>query len=86
MPEKTRTERKTQNRVIDLFTNKSRSNCLGYEYLGDWQQKENNSCIEVDLLKINLTKRGYSELAILSAIQKLNAAIDVTGVTLYQAN
>ena len=86
MPEQSRPERKTQNRVIDLFTNISRPDCLGYEYLGEWQSKENNSCIEIDLLKVNLKKRGYSELAISSAIQKLVVATDVTGITLYQAN
>ena len=86
MPDQTRPERKTQKRVIDLFTNKSRSDCLGYEYLGEWQSKKNNSCIEQNLLKANLKKRGYSESAISSAIQKLVVALDVTGISLYQAN
>ena len=86
MPEQSRSERKTQNRVVDLFTNTSRPDCLGYEYLGEWQKKENNNCIEKDLLKANLKRRGYSELAISSAIQKLVVATDVTGITLYQAN
>lgn len=86
MQNKTRTERKTQDRVIKLFTDKTSSNCLGYEYLGDWQKRKNNSSIETDLLKVNLKKRGYSELAISSAIQKLIVAADVTGISLYQAN
>lgn len=84
--EKSRSERKTQNRVIDLFTNNSRADYLGYRYLGDWQKKEKNKCIETDLLKENLKKRGYTELASSLAIQKFIAATDVTGITLYQAN
>jgi type I restriction enzyme R subunit len=38
-------ERITQNRVIKLFRDE-----LGYQYLGNWEERENNSNIEEELL------------------------------------
>lgn len=81
MPEIPRSERKTQNRVVALFTEK-----LGYRYLDEWHQRADNRCIEADLLRENLTARGYSAAHISAALQKLLVAADATGITLYQAN
>jgi type I restriction enzyme R subunit len=59
-------ERATQDRVIALF-----EHALGYEYLGDWSDRADNSNIEVDILRSFLLSQGHSETIANKAIHEL---------------
>lgn len=65
-------ERKTQDRIVKLF-----SNTLDYTYLGDWHEREGNSSIEQEYLKKYLERQGYSNDLINKAVTKLvNASLN----------
>jgi type I restriction enzyme R subunit len=81
-----RSERNSQNRVVHLFTSPVADGGLGYEHPGNWSKRDNNRAIEVGLLRANLSARGYSPAHISAALQKLEVAVDITGITPYQAN
>jgi type I restriction enzyme R subunit len=53
MPEQSRADRKTQNRVIGLLTEKFRPDCLGYHYLGVRRDRVNNRCVDTGRLRAN---------------------------------
>ncbi len=74
-------ERVTQNRVVQLFRDE-----LGYDYLGDWGEREGNSNIEEGLLTQWLAGRGYSQAQISRAIHKLRAEENDHGRELYENN
>jgi type I restriction enzyme R subunit len=74
-------EKKTQARVVRLFCD-----TLGYAYLGDWKDREDNRNIEVDLLRAFLTKQGYDEGLISRALFMLDKAAGDTSKSLYDRN
>jgi type I restriction enzyme R subunit len=59
-------ERVTQSRVAKLFVEE-----LGYEHLGDWAERANNSNIEEGLLAAYLSGAGYSSGQINAALHQL---------------
>jgi type I restriction enzyme, R subunit len=75
------TERATQNRVIALFRDE-----LGYDYLGNWQDRPNNSNIEDHHLTTYLTDRGYTPAQITKALYELRIAADNPNRNLYDNN
>jgi type I restriction enzyme R subunit len=74
-------ERITQNRVIALFQTH-----LGYEYLGNLEDRENNGNIETEILHQYLLKRGYSKLLIIKAIHELTRTATNQSKSLYDLN
>ena len=74
-------ERITQNRVIALFRDE-----LHYRYLGDWQDRPNNSNVEEDLLSAYLAGAGYRPEQIAKAIHTLRTEADNHSRGLYGNN
>jgi type I restriction enzyme R subunit len=75
-------ERKTQERVVKLL-----SEVLDYTYLDDWEYREGNSNVEVDLVIANLQARGYDDNLITRAIDRLKSEASLGGGRdLYEAN
>lgn len=75
-------ERMTQNRIVELLRAQ-----LGFEYLGNWEYRRNNSNVEVSLLEGNLRARGYNERLITRAVNQLQKAAALSaGRDLYEAN
>ena len=74
-------ERATQNRVVKLFSDE-----LGYTYLGNLEDKPDNSNIEVPQLRQYLTAKGCNNEQINKALDKLQAAANNHGQDLYHNN
>lgn len=74
-------ERKTQNRVIKLIRDK-----LGYTYLGNFEDRANNSNIEKELLIKFLKKQKYSKVLIKKALYEITKAATTKNKSLYDIN
>ena len=74
-------ERITQNRVVELFRDE-----LDYTYLGNWEDRENNSNIEEKLLSAYLTRKGYSSIQISKAVYQLKTTANNFNESLYTTN
>lgn len=72
----------TQKRVIQLFKSQ-----LGYEYLGNWHERERNNNIEEGYLSTWLKRQGHSDKIIGKVLYELGKAKAVSGTkTLFDAN
>jgi len=75
-------ERKTQNRVVEVFRD-----CLGYDYLGNLEEREGNSNIEEEYLRTFLKKiKKYSDVVIDKAIHELKKIAGNQQLSLYDLN
>ncbi|MBX9255646.1 HsdR family type I site-specific deoxyribonuclease [Desmonostoc muscorum CCALA 125] len=75
-------ERLTQNRIVQLFLQQ-----LNYRYLGDWQDRPNNSNIETEILSTFLRdKQGHSNSLITKALYELNKVAGDQSKSLYDIN
>ena len=74
-------ERVTQNRVVKLFQNE-----LDYRYLGNWEEREDNSNIEEEILTAWLTRKGYSQNLIGKALYEFGKVANDQSRSLYDVN
>lgn len=74
-------ERATQKRVIALFTKE-----LGYRYLGNWEDRENNSNIEEKILRGFLAMKGYNQNLISKALYEFSKVAGDQSKSLYDVN
>ena len=75
-------ERKTQNRIIKIFRDR-----LDYDYLGNWEDRENNSNVEEIYLRVYLEKTNkYSANVIDKAIAELKKTTANQVMSLYDLN
>ena len=81
MPSVGQIEKKTQERVLALLSQR-----LGYTYLGDWIDRPANSNIEPERLKAWLASQGVSDALAARALFELQKAAFDTSKSLYDRN
>jgi len=74
-------ERKTQDRIVKLFKDE-----LDYTYLGNWEDRADNSNIERELLIKFLKEKKYSQILIKKAINELEKVATNQNKSLYDIN
>jgi type I restriction enzyme, R subunit len=74
-------ERKTQNRVVSLFRDR-----LGYDYLGNWEDREENNNVEEAYLRPFFMRAGHSDVLIDKAIDTLKKSANRPQLSLYELN
>lgn len=75
-------EKKTQDRVIALFCEQ-----LGYDYLGNWHDREGNRNIEEHYLRLFLNDtQGYSKTIITKVLYEINRVASDPGRSSYDVN
>lgn len=74
-------ERKTQNRVIALLRDR-----LGYEYVGNWEDREGNSNVEESYLRVFLERTNKDAVVIDKTIDALRRVVNDKSRDLYDIN
>lgn len=74
-------ERHSQNRIVQVFRQQ-----LQYDYLGNWEDRLDNSNIEVGLLRQYLSAQDYSATLTSKALDRLKAAANNYERELYDNN
>ncbi|MBZ5536971.1 MAG: HsdR family type I site-specific deoxyribonuclease [Acidobacteriia bacterium] len=74
-------EKKTQQRVVKLL-----HDTLGYAYLGNWEEREDNRNIEPELLRRWLKQQGHTDALIGKVLYQLQKAAGDTSKSLYDRN
>ena len=76
----TELERRTQDRTISQLQQ------LGWQYLGNWQDRSGNRCVEQKLLHAYLTKRHYTPAVAERAVEELSSLTQDQNRELYPIN